>query len=158
MAQYSRKSGILTAVGGFVIASVVAGALVAGMVTPALAVTTVVANTSAGVFDNLPSDIVIGAESQQNTIYANRNGQPVQIATIYNQNRQVVSSSAISKYLKYAAVDGEDRRFYQHGGVDVNSIVRAIYTNATTNTTSGSSTLDMQLVKNILVQEALQNP
>jgi membrane peptidoglycan carboxypeptidase len=158
MAQKSRTPGALTALGGFVIASVVAGALVAGMVTPALAVTSEVANTTAGVFDNLPSDITIGAESQQNTIYANRDGKPVQIAVIYNQNRQVVASDQVSQYLKDAAVDGEDRRFYTHGGVDVNSIVRAMYTNATTNTTSGSSTLDMQLVKNILVQEALQNP
>jgi membrane peptidoglycan carboxypeptidase len=128
------------------------------MVTPAMAVTSEVASTSAGVFNNLPSDIAIGAESQQNIIYANRNGQPVQIAVIYDQNRQVVGSSQVSQYLKDAAVDGEDRRFYSHGGVDVSSIVRAIYTNATTDTTSGSSTLDMQLVKNILIQEALQNP
>src|SRR6185312_13397456 len=52
---------------------------------------------------------------------------------------------------------GEDRRFYDHGGVDVPSVIRAVIKNQTDSSDgqSGSSTLDMQLVKNILVQQAV---
>ncbi|MCU1415099.1 MAG: penicillin-binding protein [Microbacteriaceae bacterium] len=138
--------------------SVVAGVLVAAAVTPAIAVADSAATSGISVFDNLPDYITVGAESQQNEIFAVKDGKPVQIATTYDQNRQEVGWSDISTYLKDAAVDGEDRRFYSHGGVDIPSVVRAAIFNTTEsqNGVSGSSTLDMQLVKNILVQQALQ--
>jgi membrane peptidoglycan carboxypeptidase len=158
MAQRSRFFSVLMALGGFVTASVVAGALIAAAITPALGMTAQLANGSIGLFEDLPEYIDLGTQAQQNTVLANRGGKEVEIATIYDQNRQEVESKDISPYIKDAAIDGEDRRFYDHGGVDLNSIVRAAYTNATTDTVSGSSTLDMQLVKNILVQQALQNP
>jgi membrane peptidoglycan carboxypeptidase len=137
--------------------SVIAGVLVTAMITPMLAVTGSVAKTSMAVFADLPSYISLGKLSQVNRIYATRNGAPVQIATIYNQDRQDVGWNAVSQYLKDALVAGEDRRFYQHGGVDMQSIARAAIGNIVHNgITSGASTLDMQLVKNILVQQAVQ--
>jgi membrane peptidoglycan carboxypeptidase len=158
MVAHSAQSGVLSAVGGIVAMSVLAGVLVAAAVTPAIAVTNVAAKSTASVFDDLPSYITVGAQSQQNQIYAMKDGQPVQIATTYDQNRQEVGWSGISTYLKDAAVDGEDHRFYSHGGVDLPSVVRAAIFNTTdsSNGISGSSTLDMQLVKNILVQQAVQ--
>jgi membrane peptidoglycan carboxypeptidase len=121
-------------------------------------VTSVAANNTIGVFENLPDFIQIGAQSQQNQILALRDGAPVQIATIYKQNRQEVSWDQVSPFLKNAVVDGEDRRFYEHGGVDIPSVLRAVIRNQTDSSagTSGSSTLDMQLVKNILVQQAVE--
>ncbi len=153
-AQNFKPSGVLGGVLGLLGFSVLAGVLVAAMVTPAIAVTSMTAQGSIDIFDNLPDSITIGEQSQQNQIFATRGGKPVQIATIYKQNRQVVGWNDVSPLLKKAAVDGEDRRFYTHGGVDVPSLFRAVIKNATTTTTSGSSTLDMQLVKNLLVQEA----
>ena len=51
----------------------------------------------------------------------------------------------------------EDRRFYDHGGIDLQSVVRAAAANVEhKKITSGASTIDMQLVRNILVQQALQ--
>jgi len=156
-AQKLKPSGVLGGVAGFLGFSVLAGVLVTAMVTPALAVTSVAANNTIGVFENLPDYIQIGAQSQQNIIYAVRDDKPVPIATIYKQNRQEVSWDQVSPFLKQAAVDGEDRRFYDHGGVDVPSVIRAVIKNQTDSSDgqSGSSTLDMQLVKNILVQQAV---
>ncbi|MBK4348803.1 transglycosylase domain-containing protein [Lacisediminihabitans changchengi] len=152
-----KPPGLLTAILGFVGLSVVAGVLATAMVTPAVAVTGSVASNSIGIFDDLPDSITIGDLPGQNQIFATRAGQPVKIATIYKQNRQEVSSDQISPYLKNAAIDGEDRRFLTHGGVDVQSVVRAALGNFTSgHTQSGSSTLDMQLVKNLLVQQALE--
>ena len=158
MADSNRPaSRIFSGALGLISLSVVAAILITAAVAPGVAVTSSVAKASMNLFNNLPSYIVLGKLSQANTIYAIRNGAEVPVATIYNQNRQDVSWNSVSPYLKEAAVDGEDRRFYQHGGVDLPSVVRAAIGNVVHNAiTSGSSTLDMQLVKNNLVQEALQ--
>ena len=153
-AQKLKPSRVLGGVFGLLGFSVLAGVLVTAMVTPALAVTSMTAQGSIDIFENLPDSIKIGEQAQQNQIYANSGGQPVLLATIYKQNRQVVGWNDVSPLLKQAAVDGEDRRFYTHGGVDVQSIARALVKNGQGGQQSGSSTLDMQLVKNILVQQA----
>jgi membrane peptidoglycan carboxypeptidase len=136
--------------------SVIAGILVAALAIPAIIVPSRASAAAISIFENLPDYIALGRLSQQNKIYANRDGKPVQIATVYDQDRQIVGWSDVSDYLKNAAVAGEDQRFYDHGGVDLKSIVRAAAGNIVNQAiTSGSSTLDMQLVKNVLVQQAL---
>src|SRR3954470_12850837 len=47
------------------------------------------------------------------------------------QLRQEISSSSIPDYLKQAIVATEDRRFYEHKGVDYPAIVRAAAKDAT---------------------------
>ena len=72
----------------------------------------------------------IGQQPERNELYAtytgggSENGQLL-IATIYDQNRQEVPYSEISKFALDATVDGEDSRFFEHGGVDVASVIRA---------------------------------
>jgi membrane peptidoglycan carboxypeptidase len=56
-------------------------------------------------------------------------------------------------------VAGEDRRFFEHGGVDIASVIRAALGNvAGGEIESGASTLSMQFVKNTYVQAALEQP
>jgi len=153
-AQKLKPSGVLGGVLGLLGFSVLAGVLVTAMVTPAIAVTSMTAQGSIDIFENLPDSIKIGEQAQQNQIFAKSGGQDVLLATIYKQNRQVVQWGDVSPLLKQAAVDGEDRRFFAHGGVDMQSIARALVKNGQGGQQSGSSTLDMQLVKNILVQQA----
>jgi len=157
MGVFSSQSSPLTAFGGIIALSVVAGIVVTLAAAPAIAVSNSVASTGTAAFANLPDYITVGAQSQENQIFATSNGKPVEIATTYNQNRHEIGWNDISQYLKDAAVDGEDRRFYSHGGVDLPSVARAIVRNTTQRSggISGSSTLDMQLVKNVLVQQAL---
>ena len=153
-AQKFKTSGVLGGIVGLVGFSVLAGVLVTAMVTPAIAVTSMTAQGSIDIFQNLPDSIKIGTQAQQNQIFAKSGGKDVLLATIYKQNRQVVGWDDVSPLLKQAAVDGEDRRFFTHGGVDLQSIARAVVKNGSGGQQSGSSTLDMQLVKNILVQQA----
>jgi penicillin-binding protein 1A len=47
-----------------------------------------------------------------------------------------------------ALIAAEDRRFYEHGGVDPIGVIRALWKNVTTDSTQGGSTLTQQLVKN----------
>ena len=162
-AQNSPRRGVISAVAGVLGFSALSGLLVTVMVAPAVAVTGITASSAIGIFDSLPEYMVIGQQPERNEIWAtytgagNVNGKQL-IATIYDQNRQEVKYEDISKFATEAAVDGEDRRFYDHGGVDVSSVIRAAVGNAAGTSASGASTLSMQLVKNIYVQQALQLP
>ena len=141
---------------GMVGFSVLAGVLVAALALPAVLVPSRASAAAISVFETLPDYITIGHLSQQNEIFANRGGKPVKIATVFDQDRQMVAWDNVSALVKDALVAGEDRRFYDHGGVDLRSIARAAVGNIANNAiTSGSSTIDMQLVKNILVQRAV---
>ncbi len=154
---------MFTGIAGILGFSVLSGLLVTVMVAPALAVTGITASSTIGIFDSLPEYIEIGQQPEVNTLYAQYSGSGSEngyfpIATIYDQNRQEVAYDQISQFALDAAVAGEDRRFWEHGGVDIPSVVRAAVGNATGSSSSGASTLSMQLVKNIYVQEALQQP
>ena len=140
--------------------SVLAGILVAVMLTPGLAVTSMGASTTIGVFDKLPEYLEIGEQPQENVIYAqDAAGQPGKIATVYSQNREEVKWEDLGQVVKDATIAGEDRRFYEHGGVDVQGLIRAALTNTLSGgVQSGASTLSMQLVKNIYISRALQQP
>ena len=135
--------------------SVLAGILVGVMVTPALAVTGATVNSTIGIFDSLPGFIAIDTQPQQNRIFATKDGEPYQIATIFDQNREEVTWEQVSDFAKDAAVSGEDKRFYEHGGVDPQGIARALVTNvAAGGIAEGASTITQQYVKNTFIQAA----
>jgi membrane peptidoglycan carboxypeptidase len=158
-AQNPQRSPLITTVIGLIAFSALAGVLAAAAVTPGIAVAGVSINSSLGVFDSLPDFIAIDKQSQQNRLFAKSNGKVVQIATIFDQNRQEVAWNDVSKWAKDAAVSGEDRRFYQHGGIDLTGIIRAAVTNVVSRgIQSGASTITQQLVKNIFVQQSQELP
>jgi membrane peptidoglycan carboxypeptidase len=137
--------------------SVVAGLLVTLGVVPVIRIAGASVNQSAGIFQQLPEYIHVGRLPQRNGIFANGPHGPVQIATVYDQNRQEDAWNDISPYLKSAAVDGEDKNFYSHGAVDVASFVRAALTNLSSGSVqSGGSTIAMQVVRNVQIQRALE--
>jgi penicillin-binding protein 1A len=65
--------------------------------------------------------------------------------------RTYISSRRLPPMLKRATVAIEDRRFYQHGGIDYEGIVRAAVKDVfgSGKSIQGGSTLTMQLVRNI---------
>ena len=144
---------------GLGIVGLISGVLVTVMIAPVLAVSGIAIKNSLSVFDALPDFIEIGRQAQNNEIWVQKNSDPengyVKIADVYWQNRVEVPLDQMSQYLKDAAVDGEDRRFYEHKGVDLTGIIRAAIGNVTSGgVTSGASTLTMQLIKNVYVQRA----
>ena len=151
---------MVSAVLGMIAFSAIAAVLVTASVTPMIAVSSVTAQSAIGIFNNLPTYVNIGKLPGPNTIYAKSGGKDVAVATIFDENRQQVTWDKISDSAKNAAVDGEDRRFYTHGGVDVTGIIRAALSGlgASGGSQQGASTIAQQLVKNLSIQTALQDP
>jgi penicillin-binding protein 1A len=68
------------------------------------------------------------------------------------QNRQVVGWNEISPWMPKAVVAIEDRRFYEHGGVDYIGIIRAAIADLRARkAVQGASTITQQLVRNLYI-------
>lgn len=146
------------AIGGLIgalVMSVIAGLLVTVAVTPVVAVSGAATSSTISIFENLPSTLDPGTLAQPSTLYAlNSAGEKVEIATFYAQNRAPVEWDEISQFVKDAAVATEDPRFFTHNGVDIMGLGRAVVGQATGNDSGGASTITMQYVRNVLVQQA----
>ena len=65
------------------------------------------------------------------------------------QARILVPSQGISPWMKHAIVAAEDKRFYEHRGVDLRGMARALYADIThRGAVQGGSTITQQFVKN----------
>ena len=134
--------------------SAAAGVLVTVSVTPVVALSGIAATNTISVFENLPDYINIEPLSQKSDIFATRSdGTPELLASFYDQNRIEVGWDEISQFAKDAAVAGEDPRFYEHGGVDLQGTLRATATTVAGGNTQGGSSITQQYVKNVLVQK-----
>jgi penicillin-binding protein 1A len=70
------------------------------------------------------------------------------------QNRTPVPYGQISPWLKIATVDIEDKRFWQHGGVDYEGIIRAFLDDLKAgHAVQGASTIEQQLARNLYLTD-----
>lgn len=76
------------------------------------------------------------------------NGEVVQELSTGDANRIYVEIDMIPQHVQDAFVAIEDERFYEHNGIDMRGIFRAIFTNFTTGTMTGASTITQQVIKN----------
>ena len=84
-------------------------------------------------------------------IYAD-NGKTILAVLRGSEARELVEWDDISPWMKHAIVDVEDRRFYEHHGVDLHGIMRAVWADVRhKSTVEGGSTITQQFVKNSLV-------
>jgi penicillin-binding protein 1B len=77
--------------------------------------------------------------------------EPVNIGGIYpdsNEDRMVVSLDDVPQPLIDALIATEDRGFYEHKGVSVRGIARAVINNFSGGSRQGGSTITQQLIKN----------
>lgn len=71
------------------------------------------------------------------------------------EDEDYVKIDEISEYLQKATVDIEDKRFYEHFGIDLYSIGRAFVSNfESKEITGGGSTITQQLVKNLYFDQS----
>ena len=77
--------------------------------------------------------------------------EPVSIGGIYpdsNEDRMVVSLDDVPQPLIDALIATEDRGFYEHKGVSIRGIARAVLNNFSGGSMQGGSTITQQLIKN----------
>src|SRR5207247_3294403 len=68
------------------------------------------------------------------------------------RNRQEVKARAMSPWIRKATVAIEDRRFYEHGGIDPEGIARAAVAGGRARrVVEGGSTITQQLVRNLYI-------
>jgi penicillin-binding protein 1A len=68
------------------------------------------------------------------------------------RNRQPVALNEISAWMPKATVAIEDRRFYEHNGIDAEGIARALWKNVSAGqVVEGGSTITQQLVRNLYI-------
>ncbi|MFJ8311599.1 MULTISPECIES: transglycosylase domain-containing protein [unclassified Streptomyces] len=132
--------------------SILAGALAAGIALPVVGALGMGAKSAAQSFNGLPDEFKTPPLSQASQIYDADGGL---IATVYDRDRTVIPGAQIAPVMRKALVDIEDNRFYQHGAVDLQGVLRALNKNAASGSVAqGASTLTQQYVKNVFVEQA----
>lgn len=95
----------------------------------------------------------------ESTKIYDRTGEVILYDIHGEEKRTVIPWDSISKNVKNATLAAEDTEFYNHSGVDVKGIVRALYKDITTFSASqGGSTITQQFVKKALVGESKTLP
>lgn len=135
----------------FVLVAGIGGVLVAGLALPGVALANGAANLSQKAFDDLPSDLNLTELPQKSVILA---ADGTQLATFFTENRSIVPLSEIAPIMQKAVIAVEDKRFYEHAGIDPQGMLRALAVGVLNDETQGASTLTQQYVKNVLLQAA----
>ncbi|AIU81153.1 MULTISPECIES: transglycosylase domain-containing protein [Bacillus] len=75
-----------------------------------------------------------------------------EIASLYTENREPVSIQQVPEDVRDAFIAVEDKRFYEHHGIDVKSVGRAVFRDVLAGgKVEGGSTITQQLAKNIFL-------
>jgi penicillin-binding protein 1A len=161
----SHKNRVAAAIGGTIyhlflipVVIVVAATLVAvGLFPPLAGAGKAIVRFDHAFLGNTDEALHLPALPERSTIYA---ADGSVLATVFeDENRVYVALDEFSRYAKDAVVAVEDHKFYEHGPVDVASIIRAEIVNLKAGkVVQGGSTITQQLVKQILVgtQETVQ--
>ncbi len=91
----------------------------------------------------------------QSTKIYDRTGEILLYDLHQDVRRTIVPFENISRHLKNATIAIEDDQFYNHHGIEIKAIIRAIYTNFTQGNLlggQGGSTITQQVIKNSVLQ------
>jgi len=132
--------------------SVVAGVVLGLMLLPLAGGAGVLTRDVVRQFESLPDTLTEPPLPERTAILASDGSL---LATLYYQNRIEVPFESIAPSMRQAIIAIEDARFLDHNGVDVRGIARALARNTSAGgIQEGASTLTMQYVKNVLVNQA----
>ncbi|MFI4953169.1 MAG: penicillin-binding protein 1A [Burkholderiales bacterium] len=67
------------------------------------------------------------------------------------ERRAIVKIKDVPDVMRHAILAAEDERFYQHGGVDYLSVIRAALANVTGSAPQGAGTITMQVARNFFL-------
>ena len=101
--------------------------------------------------EDLPSMVdLANPRSSLPSIMYDRNGEV--IARLFIENRTPLELHEVSPYLVRAVLAAEDSAFYQHGGIRIGSILRALWTDVVERgKVQGASTITQQLARNLFL-------
>ncbi len=101
-----------------------------------------------GVFGHMPNSNELKNIENSNTteIYS---ADTVLIGKFYIENRTEIGLESISPYVVTALLAVEDKRFFEHSGIDLRSWFRVLKGIGSTSSLGGGSTLSQQLAKNL---------
>ena len=144
-----RPAQLLALLLAFLSVSSLMGVVTAGMLVPVAGPTALVAKSVPSVFNELPGDLQTVTPAEESQLLDSSGGV---IAHFYDKQRIVVPSANIADVMKKAIVAIEDKRFYEHNGVDATGIARALVTNLGESGRQGASTITQQYVRNSLAE------
>lgn len=138
LGRFGALLGVLSAL---VLAAVISGVLYAGMRIRKIALT-------------MPDATALSRETAGGItqVYST---DKVLLGEIYSRFQERVDLEQIPQVLQDATISIEDQRFYEHPGIDLRGIARALYKNASSGRGSkgeGASTLTQQLVRNVILR------
>ena len=144
-----RPAQLLALLLAFLSVSSLMGVVAAGMLVPVAGPTALAAKSVPTLFNELPGDLQTVAPAEESQLLDSSGGV---IAHFYDKQRIVVPSANIADVMKKAIVAIEDKRFYEHNGVDATGIARALVTNLGDSGRQGASTITQQYVRNSLAE------
>ena len=151
--EHRTLRGILTRIAAVAVIAVLSGGLVGLMVVPFAGSLGVLTRDVVRDFESLPDELNTPPLPERSVILA---ADGSVLATLYYQNRVEIPLGSIAPIMRQATIAVEDSRFLEHNGVDFRGIVRAFASNTRSGEISeGASTLTMQYVKNVLVNQAV---
>ena len=129
----------------FVAVSLLAGVLTAGLAVPFAALAAGATRAGSEALQNVPADLQVPAQYEASTMLM---ADGSVLATFFDENREYVPLDQISPEMQMAQIAIEDHRYYEHGAIDLQSIIRAALGNAAGGSISGGgSTLTQQYIK-----------
>ena len=144
-----RPAQLLALLLAFLSVSALMGVVGAGMLVPVAGPTALVAKSVPSVFNELPGDLQTVTPAEESQLL---DSSGAVIAHFYDKQRIVVPSANIADVMKKAIVAIEDKRFYEHNGVDATGIARALVSNLGDSGRQGASTITQQYVRNSLAE------
>ncbi|MDQ3735288.1 MAG: transglycosylase domain-containing protein, partial [Actinomycetota bacterium] len=141
------------AAGQLVLAILLSGAVLAGLMLPWVGGSGIAARNATQLLEQVPEELSDQPPAGITTVLAVDGVTP--LTYFYDYYRVPATIEEIPEVMQRAIVATEDVRFYQHNGLDVQGVLRALITNiAAGSVQEGASTITQQLVKLTLQETA----
>jgi membrane peptidoglycan carboxypeptidase len=135
----------------FLVVSVLAGVLVAGLFIPFAGMAGVTSNAAAAELESLPAELSTPAPATRSKVLM---GNGKTLAYFYDENRIPVKLKDIAPVMRQAQIAIEDHRYYEHGALDFKGTMRALVRNSTDGgVTQGGSSMTQQYVKMVQIEQ-----